>query len=343
MTSRRTKVSDYLLERVQAVSSEDVLLGKKCFACGGESSTGAGEHVLPRWLQKKYSLNNERLQLLNGTLIPYRQLTIPCCGDCNTTFLSNLENQVQALDGACFPLGPMQRLSLARWLAKILVGILTKEAVIPYDRREPSGGPIIPSSVLEHFNQAQLLIQTARKETKFSSLHCDFPFTLYGYQIEEDSRFGAFDLLTCVFGQSVAIRMGTIGAIFVNDGGLQHHVGFHGPFELNGHRLHPIQFSEIAARVHYKSMLRVATHAYQTVETPTEVRVEQLDVVPLTNETLPDGSWKIFEPWDDQECAKLISKYRSYDYGPVLDQGSGALMTTLVDGEGQPRPSTDFL
>jgi hypothetical protein len=338
-----TRDPEYLLERVALVSSSAVLQGNRCFGCGGDSSTGSGEHVIPRWLQRGFGLNDEKLQLLNGTLLPYRQLTIPCCSECNTTFLSQIEKQVSSLVVKGQAPDSTQRLYLARWLAKILIGILIKEAAIPHDRSNPQAGTIMPSSVLDHFRQAQLLIQTARKETKFSALHSEFPFTLYCYEILEDPRFAKFDLYTNVFGQSVAVRIGPIGAVFVNDGGLQHHVGLQGPFEMEGHCLHPIQFSEIAARIHYKAMLCDATHSYQTFETPSVVHVDQIDVVPFSKEILPDGSWRIFRPWDDRECASLVSKYHRKDFGQVYDEKAGAILTTLVDSDGRARAATDFI
>src|ERR1039458_823988 len=76
---------------------ESSIAKKGCFACGGPSSSGIGEHVIPKWLQNKCLLFDERLTLLNGTLIPYRNLTVPCCVDCNTGFLSKIENSVQPI------------------------------------------------------------------------------------------------------------------------------------------------------------------------------------------------------------------------------------------------------
>jgi hypothetical protein len=48
-------------------------------------------------LQERFGLANQHLTLLNGTLIPYRQLTVPCCQTCNNVHLSKLEKRVQTL------------------------------------------------------------------------------------------------------------------------------------------------------------------------------------------------------------------------------------------------------
>src|SRR5271155_1476238 len=76
---------------------ESSIAKRRCFACGGLTSSGTGEHVVPLWLQNKLLLFDERLTLMNGTLIPYRNLTVPCCVACNTGFLSKIENSVQTI------------------------------------------------------------------------------------------------------------------------------------------------------------------------------------------------------------------------------------------------------
>jgi hypothetical protein len=86
-----------VLELTDRAVSENSIAAKRCFACGGSSSSGSGEHVIPKWLQHECRLFDERLTLLNGTYIPYRNLTVPCCIDCNTGFLSNIESTVQPL------------------------------------------------------------------------------------------------------------------------------------------------------------------------------------------------------------------------------------------------------
>jgi hypothetical protein len=52
----------------------------RCFLCGshlGEARTQ--EHIFPKWLQRRYDLLDQRIDLLNGTGIPYRQMKVPCC------------------------------------------------------------------------------------------------------------------------------------------------------------------------------------------------------------------------------------------------------------------------
>ena len=52
-----------------------------CFLCRCELTrqNRTDEHVIPKWVQRRFDLWNETLEMLNGTTIPYRQLIIPCC------------------------------------------------------------------------------------------------------------------------------------------------------------------------------------------------------------------------------------------------------------------------
>jgi hypothetical protein len=248
--------------------------------------------------------------------------------------LRNIENSiVEAVKNDDFD-SPMNRLNFARWMCKIFIGILVKETALSFDRRDSAKGPIVAPDILKDFMHAQLILQSARKETVFHSLHGDFPFTLYLYKIVPDASCGDFDLSTHLGGQSIAIRFNNVGIIFVNDGGLQTEGGAKGPFELAGVELHPLQFSEVAARVHYKASLRDATHSYVSSETPEVITIEQTAVHPYTNIRFADGSQRIFEPWDDIECARFVTRYRNVDWGPVYDPTTGMFSTTLQDRKG---------
>jgi hypothetical protein len=52
-----------------------------CFLCGCavDHDTRTREHVFPKWLLNRHDIWNARMTLLNGSLIPYSQLTVTCC------------------------------------------------------------------------------------------------------------------------------------------------------------------------------------------------------------------------------------------------------------------------
>src|ERR1700730_12701608 len=70
-----------------------------CFLCSAplRSKNRSDEHVFPKWLQNRFNLWNQRLDLINLTSIPYRQFTIPCCKTCNNVHLSKIGDIVRAV------------------------------------------------------------------------------------------------------------------------------------------------------------------------------------------------------------------------------------------------------
>jgi hypothetical protein len=282
--------------------------------------------VIARWLQREYGLYDKKLTLLNGTLIRYRQLTVPCCADCNTGYLSGLETRVQAIVSKGEVADQYEAMEVGRWLAKTLVGILVRETGLFLDRSAPALGKIAPADILEDFRHCHLVLQSGRKRMRFEGLHGPYPFSLYWYRISEPED--AFDLSTNLGGQSIAMRVGRLGMAFINDGGLQMENGPGGPFGLNGATVSTAQFAELAARIHYKSTLRDATHAYVHTETPDELTMMQTSVRPFTG-LLPSGETKIFDDWNEADFSRVAEVITGLPRAVFYDEATGARGTCL--------------
>jgi hypothetical protein len=323
-----------VLELTDRAVRESSITEKRCFACGGPPSSGIGEHVFPKWLQKQFQLFDKRLTLINGTLIPYRKLTVPCCIDCNTGFLSQIESSAQAIIQRGAILSANDELTLARWLSKILIGILVKETGLAFNRSKPDVGSILHPAIIDELHHCHFVMQSARKPTTFRCLHGKFPFSLYSYSVPTYTKGREFDLSTNLYGQSIAIRLGPLGVIFINDGGLQLEVGKRGPFGLLGSELSELHFREIAARVHYKAALRDATHSYITSENDEFIQVEQMHVKSFSG-YLPGGrELRIFRDWDEAEFSHAMAAYMGVDRSKVFDEKTQTCGTTLFDAHG---------
>jgi hypothetical protein len=334
-----------VLELTDRAVLDSSIAKKRCFACGGPPSSGIGEHVIPKWLQNKFLLFDERLTLLNGTPIPYRKLTVPCCKECNTGFLSKIENSVQPVFHRGRVSSDEEKLALARWLSKILIGLLVKETSLLFDRSKPSLGTIVEPGLIDELRHCHFVMQSARKTTSFRCLHSEFPFSLYSYRVSNYRKNHEFDLSTNIAGQSVSIRIGQLGAIFINDGGLQMEVGPKGPFDLSGSDLSETQFREISARVHYKAALRDATHFYLTSENEESIQAEQLHVRSFSGYLPGSSELRIFRDWDETVLSYAMSAYMRIDRSIVFDEETQTCRTTLFDQEGNviagPKPWPD--
>jgi hypothetical protein len=64
----------------------DICLGDCCFVCGAQPGTVPfnDEHVIPKWLLRRYDLFKSKINLPNGTTPRYDRYTVPCCEACNT-------------------------------------------------------------------------------------------------------------------------------------------------------------------------------------------------------------------------------------------------------------------
>ncbi|QIO33209.1 hypothetical protein [Bradyrhizobium sp. 1(2017)] len=321
---------------------ESSIANKRCFACGGAPSTGIGEHVIPKWLQTQCNLFDKRLTLLNGTSIPYRKLTVPCCVDCNTGFLSTIEAGVQPIFHRGSISSDEEKLTLGRWLSKILIGILVKETSLLLDRSKPSSSTIVPPSFIDELQHCHFVMQSARKPTSFRCIHSEYPFSLYAYTVSNPRNNAEFDLSTNLAGQSVSIRIGQLGVIFINDGGFQMEVGPTGPFGLLGAELSRTQFREISARVHYKAALRDATHSYLTFESDESIQIEQLNVRSFSGYLPGSNELQIFRDWNETELSYAMSGYMAVDRSIVFDEAAQVCRTSLIDQQGkliaEPKP-----
>lgn len=316
------------LEASHAAVSEANIRAKQCFACGRKPTTGAGEHVVPKWLQSKLGLFDERLTLLNGTQIPYRNLTVPCCSECNNGFLSAIEREVHPI----FTRGTLiaeDQLVLGRWLSKILIGILVKETSLSFDRRNPYSGSIVEPEFMDELQHCHFIMQSARKPTLFRCLHSDYPFSLYHYQIASSDPADTFDLSTNIYGQSISIRIGALGVVFVNDGGFQLYAGAKGPFGLNGATVTPLQFAELTARIHFKAALRDATHIYVTFENDQVVQIEQLHVKSFSGYLPGTDEQQIFRAWDEEAFSYALAAYTRLPRSELFDETAGVCRTSL--------------
>ena len=73
--------------------------GNDCFLCGAdpESKEFNDEHVIPKWLLRKYDLFDSFITLPNGELLRYDKYTVPCCKECNSFLGSNIEEDIREI------------------------------------------------------------------------------------------------------------------------------------------------------------------------------------------------------------------------------------------------------
>lgn len=160
--AREPKLFEQVLERKFGWST--------CFLCGCrlDNKNRSDEHVFPKWLQRKYKLVDERLRLPNGTTVPYRQLTIPCCRVCNTKHLHPVEKIMsQAAVGGPRAVRALDPWYIFIWLGKMFYGILYRELFLLWDRARGNKGTITTKEILREYRMHHLFLQSVRVPMQF--------------------------------------------------------------------------------------------------------------------------------------------------------------------------------
>lgn len=300
-----------------------------CFLCANHFDDVhlTWEHVIPRWVQKRYNLWDQRLVLLNSTEIPYRLLTVPCCEDCNKHKLQPIESSMSsAVSKGSDAVGSLNPNTVFLWLGKIFYGILYREISLLLNRGSNDKITIATPELLREYEVHLFFLQQAREKVKL----VDFtPGSIYTFKCQklQDQKM-QWDFCDNIETMFIAIRMGTVGIIAVlGDGGAQ--LIFQDEYrEIIDLPLHPLQFRELCAHFSYRSSIATRTPKYITVEgAPHEVL--QLPLAGLSAKPY-------FADWDQCVYGHYLAKYTGYPYDLVCPE-PGKTMTWLHDESGAVR------
>ena len=272
-----------------------------CFLCGGVADETTREHVFPMWLLQREGLLDSTLTLLNGTCIPYRQLTVPCCESCNNEHLSRLESAIEraTAEGASAVRELPEEL-LFQWMAKIFIGILWAELRLKADRAEIDGGPIVPPEVMEEYALLHGHLQSVRRPFVFD---VPTPWSLFISELHEFEPQLDFDYHDDVLRLCFGIRFSGVGLIAcLQDNSTQKEL--YGEFwePLYGVPLHWQQWDEMWAKVAYRNALLTRTPKYLNMLPESDE--EPVHVVSLrTGGLSPDTMW---DDWDQETYAQVL-------------------------------------
>jgi hypothetical protein len=300
-----------------------------CFLCGARlRDNRSQEHVFPAWLQHRFGLWDQTITLLNGTTIPYRQLTIPCCTRCNTHYLSNLEACVnQAVTTGASAVRAMDQLTLFLWVTKLFYGVLYRELFLPVDRRARRLDPIMRH--LEPFELIHHFLQAIRVPTVFRSSDAPFPGSIYVFKVQAPREHRAhFDFRDDIEHQTVFLRLGSIGILAAFDFGAQAVEGrrFFGRYAR--YSLHPMQFEELGAFFFYKARLFNRRPTVLLAESGPGGRA-MVVVPPIAG--MSGGP--VFGSWNPQHFAEVLSVFTKTPLHTLHPQPT-KIMTWLARPDG---------
>lgn len=320
------------------VFSIDNLADDRCFLCGDHltESNRTDEHVLPAWLLHRVGLWDQSVVLLNRTEIPYRQLTIPCCSECNNEHLGELENEIQAgfgegYDAVC-ALHPMR---LFQWCAKIWYGLLFRELRLRADRQNATLGSIMTAEGLEEFQTHHIFLQSIRLPWSFHKFEPASVFVMKTHVYDDPAHnFDYIDNVLTVDGDDLirapllALRCeGVAVACVFEDLGLTKQC-FDGQLKYaEGQTLHPFQFIEVAC-------LLVCQHSLRRFPTRfTTARVGTTDAYRTRVADFPSG--ELWAGWDNERFKRIFETYMGRINGHPLRFDLPGLIPSVLVKDGQ--------
>lgn len=300
-----------------------------CFLCGDDlnDDNRTKEHVIPKWLQRRFNLWDQKIVLLNQTTISYRQLTIPCCSECNNDYLQPLEDKIkEALENGVEEIRSLDKNILFYWLGKIFFGMMYKELFLLYDLKNPDKGKLLNPENIKKYQSHLLFLQGIREAHKF--IHF-VPYSIYIVKTQKPSKIEEkWDFYDNIVSMYIAIRMGEVGIVAsLQDCGTSKNLqeSFK---EVLPHPLHPIQFREFMARTFYKSLLFNRTPKFISFEINEQVET-------ALNPLKGFDEKPIFDDWDNREYAELLSKFLRIPVKEIRPN-SDSLLSYIVDENGEP-------
>lgn len=318
--NRKTSTNETELGRELAAPSE-----QQCFYCGNqfEMDKLTQEHVFAKWLQRMLNLWDRELVLLNRTSIRYRNLKIPACDPCNTVVLSQLENKIaRSMPGGADKLRALGHELLFVWLSKIFFGILYAEALLPIDRKDRVKGPIVSAEAIAGFRHLHFLMQAARQTMEFRSLDSSFHTSILVFPVQQhpnlEHRFMYRDDIE--YG-SIALRLDTVGLIYLSDGGAQEKLAIATMPRLFNHNLHPLQFEELSALMFTKARHFNRNPAHIISAGSGITRILQMPLAGLSSKP-------IFDEFDRDHYARVLADFTGIPL-ETISPSDGRIMTWI--------------
>ncbi len=322
-------------------------IGTHCPLCGRAFARFPSneEHIFPQWLQRHHDLWNRKLNIPNFIGKRYSSVKIDICMRCNGKTFGDLEARIAPLLTSADPFAAAAILGdeeLAIWLGKIFWLLIRKShSVVDYRTRDlPQSDRIVPVEMLpgtlflgmieRAFATRKGFVSCYSTDPPIPEFFYDEPFSLYRFRIDtRDDRFERFDFMDNPMTLSMGFRNDNLGIVCLFDGGL--HRRFRGPWYdfLCGQALHPVQFSEVAARMIYDQ-----TVLHEDAQQVTYYWNPGLKAVVAQSHTPRGFNPYMAEHHDPARLASLIARVTSHDPAQIL-RPNGGVVSCLHDSEGK--------
>jgi hypothetical protein len=220
---QRGRVVYFSLERFV----RDICVGDCCFICGAAPATVPfnDEHVIPRWLLRRYDLFASTIRLPNDTNIRYDRYTVPCCTACNSLMGRVIEEPVRALvEGGYDAVRAHQEqhgiLLFYVWMGLIFLKTHLKDRKLRAHLDAREGVAPIADELQYDWPGLHYLHTLVRCFATNAGIHGSALGSFVAIRVQDEGPKSAFDFGDLYAAQSVMLRMREFAFLAAfNDGG----------------------------------------------------------------------------------------------------------------------------
>jgi hypothetical protein len=231
----------------------DIANGDCCFICGAqrEGVPFNEEHVIPRWLLRRFELHKRRIQIPNNTEFRYSGLVVPCCVTCNEEMGERFEKPMSVIfeggfDAVSKELRTRGAWALFHWMVLIFLKMHLKNKDIKYHRDQRKGDLTIAET--HSWEELHHLHCVARSFHSGAKLHQDVLGSLCVLPVKVRPYFEGFDFIDLTVAQTMLLSINDVAIIAVlNDSQAALSIA-HQEFDRKiGGPLSPLQLRELTA------------------------------------------------------------------------------------------------
>lgn len=237
---------------------QDICLSNNCFICGKSPSETDfnNEHVLPKWILKKYNLYNRKIILPNQSEFKYDKYIIPCCRECNKLLNVEFEQPIiRLIEGGYKNLtdylksdGPWK---LFIWLCIIFLKTHLKDKSLKLQLKKNENSKISDFYTWEELHHLHCV---ARSFYTKANLDAKVLGSFLILPVKELNYFENFDYADNYSSKSILLRVNDIAFLAVlNDSCFSQNAITHF-IEKIDNKISPLQLREIFARLSFANM-----------------------------------------------------------------------------------------
>lgn len=308
---------------------KDTFKPNRCFLCGCilNDDNKTEEHIYPKWLQKNYDIRDQGIELLNKTIIPYRQLRIACCKRCNHVMDEKLEKPMQiVMKGGYDGLATIDKYILWQWLNKLDYGTLYKETTLKQTRSSFDSTSIFDSDDLKERTMQYLILRSAIDDTICIGALCSL--MLFKLKVNSKRFYWGWDN---PYTHTFCMMIGNTGILScLLDGGYnEKFFREYNDSEIFKEELHPAQFLELCSKFVYKVSLMNRKPTFLNFYQ--EGKCKYI----IANDIYGD----VYREWDQKEYARLFEFFlKKFNYRiegiDSIYQENGNVATLLKNPDG---------